>query len=204
MLFEDTYKTLEERCTGLFKEKGSKFIAWAVPVKTEEEVKLVLEELRKEYYDARHHCYAYILGPDKSAWRANDDGEPSGTAGKPIHGQLLSFDLTNVLIVVIRYFGGTKLGVSGLINAYKTAARDAIISGKIIELTVNEVYKIEFPYESMNEIMRIIKEESAQIIDNQFINNCIITYTIRKRDADKVNLRLRKTYAAKVTYLRNT
>lgn len=204
MLFEDTYKTLEERCTGLFKEKGSKFIAWAVPVKTEEEVKLVLEELRKEYYDARHHCYAYILGPDKSAWRANDDGEPSGTAGKPIHGQLLSFDLTNVLIVVIRYFGGTKLGVSGLINAYKTAAREAIISGKIIELTVNEVYKIEFPYESMNEIMRIIKEESAQIIDNQFINNCIITYTIRKRDADKVNLRLRKTYAAKVTYLRNT
>lgn len=204
MLFEDTYKTLEERCTGLFKEKGSKFITWAVPVKTEEEVKLVLEELRKEYYDARHHCYAYILGPDKSAWRANDDGEPSGTAGKPIHGQLLSFDLTNVLIVVIRYFGGTKLGVSGLINAYKTAARDAIISGKIIELTVNEVYKIEFPYESMNEIMRIIKDESAQIIDNQFINNCIITYTIRKRDADKVNLRLRKTYAAKVTYLRNT
>jgi uncharacterized YigZ family protein len=204
MLFEDTYKTLEERCTGLFKEKGSKFIAWAVPVKTEEEVKLVLEELRKEYYDARHHCYAYILGPDKSAWRANDDGEPSGTAGKPIHGQLLSFDLTNVLIVVIRYFGGTKLGVSGLINAYKTAAREAIISGKIIELTVNEVYKIEFPYESMNEIMRIIKEESAQIIDNQFINNCIITYTIRKRDADKVNLRLRKTYAAKITYLKNT
>lgn len=204
MLFEDTYKTLEERCTGLFKEKGSKFIAWAVPVKTEEEVKLVLEELRKEYYDARHHCYAYILGPDKSAWRANDDGEPSGTAGKPIHGQLLSFDLTNVLIVVIRYFGGTKLGVSGLINAYKTAAREAIISGKIIELTVNEVYKIEFPYESMNEIMRIIKEESAQIIDNQFINNCIITYTIRKRDADKVNSRLRKTYAAKITYLRNT
>lgn len=204
MLFEDTYKTLEERCTGLFKEKGSKFIAWAVPVKTEEEVKLVLEELRKEYYDARHHCYAYILGPDKSAWRANDDGEPSGTAGKPIHGQLLSFDLTNVLIVVIRYFGGIKLGVSGLINAYKTAAREAIISGKIIELTVNEVYKIEFPYESMNEIMRIIKEESAQIIDNQFINNCIITYTIRKRDADKVNSRLRKTYAAKITYLKNT
>lgn len=204
MLFEDTYKTLKERCTGLFKEKGSKFIAWAVPVKTEEEVKLVLEDFRKEYYDARHHCYAYILGPDKSAWRANDDGEPSGTAGKPIHGQLLSFDLTNVLIVVIRYFGGTKLGVSGLINAYKTAAREAIISGKIIELTVNEVYKIEFPYESMNEIMRIIKEESAQIIDNQFINNCIITYTIRKRDADKVNLRLRKTYAAKITYLKNT
>lgn len=204
MLFEDTYKTLEERCTGLFKEKGSKFIAWAVPVKTEDDVKLVLEEFRKEYYDARHHCYAYILGPDKSAWRANDDGEPSGTAGKPIHGQLLSFDLTNVLIVVIRYFGGTKLGVSGLINAYKTAAREAIISGKIIELTVNEVYKIEFPYESMNEIMRIIKEESAQIIDNQFINNCIITYTIRKRDADKVNLRLRKTYAAKITYLKNT
>lgn len=204
MLFEDTYKTLEERCTGLFKEKGSKFIALAVPVKTEDEIKLVLEELRKEYYDARHHCYAYILGPDKSAWRANDDGEPSGTAGKPIHGQLLSFDLTNVLIVVVRYFGGTKLGVSGLINAYKTAAREAILSGKIIELTVNEVYKIEFPYESMNEIMRIIKEEFAQIIDNQFINNCIITYTIRKRDADKLNTRLGKTYAAKITYLKNT
>lgn len=204
MLFEDTYKTITTTYTGLYKEKGSKFIAIAIPVLNEESVKQKLEELRKEYYDARHHCYAYILGPDKSAWRTNDDGEPSGTAGKPIHGQILSFDLTNILIVVVRYFGGTKLGVSGLITAYKTAAKDALLQAEIIEKTVNEVYKLEFPYVVMNDVMRIIKEENLYIIDNQFNNSCIITYSIRKNEADRIKFRFLKTHENKITYLKTT
>lgn len=204
MLFEDSYKTITETCTGLYKEKGSKFIAIAIPVVNEESVKQKLAELRKEYYDARHHCYSYVLGPDKSAWRINDDGEPSGTAGKPIHGQILSFDLTNILIVVIRYFGGTKLGVSGLITAYKTAAKDALLQAEIIEKTVNEVYMLEFPYEVMNEVMRIIKEENLHIIDNQFNNSCIITYSIRKNEADRIKYRFLKTHENKITYLETT
>lgn len=129
MLFEDTYKTIASPSEGVFKDRGSKFIAKAFPVKTEDDIKIHLETLRKDYYDARHHCYAYQLGFDKSAYRINDDGEPSGTAGKPIFGQINSHDLTNILIVVIRYFGGTKLGVSGLINAYRTASKESISNG---------------------------------------------------------------------------
>jgi uncharacterized YigZ family protein len=204
MLFEDTYKTITQPGSGIYKEKGSKFIALAYPVTGEDGVKQILEDLRKEYYDARHHCYAYILGPDKSAWRVNDDGEPSGTGGKPIHGQILSFDLTNILIVVIRYFGGTKLGVSGLINAYKSAAKDALLQAEIVEKTVNEVYRLEFPYELMNDVMRIIKEEDLQIIENQFNNSCTITYSIRKNEADRVKTRLLKTHVNKITYLQTT
>ena len=157
MLFEDTYKTLAEPSEGQFKDRGSKFLAHAYPVSTEDEIKLQLEQLRKTYYDARHHCYAYQLGFDKSAYRINDDGEPSGTAGRPIHGQINSFDLTNILIVVIRYFGGTKLGVSGLINAYKTASKDAIENGKIITNIISEHYHIQFQYTEMNEVMKILK-----------------------------------------------
>ncbi len=204
MLFEDTYKTITQASSGLYKEKGSKFIALAYPVTGEGEVKQLLEDLRKEYYDARHHCYAYILGPDRSAWRVNDDGEPSGTGGKPIHGQILSFDLTNVLIVVIRYFGGTKLGVSGLINAYKSAAKDALSQAEIVEKTVNEIYRLEFPYELMNDVMRIIKEEDLHMIDNQYDNSCTITYSIRKNEADRVKTRLQKTHVNNITYLQTT
>lgn len=204
MLFEDTYKTITQPSSGLYKEKGSKFIALAYPVTGEDGVKKILEDLRKEYYDARHHCFAYILGPDRAAWRMNDDGEPSGTGGKPIHGQILSFDLTNILIVVIRYFGGTKLGVSGLINAYKSAAKDALSQAEIVEKTVNEIYKLEFPYELMNDVMRIIKEEDLQMIDNQFNNSCTITYSIRKNEADRVKIRLLKTHVNKITYLKTT
>ena len=156
MLFDDTYKTIKSPAQGIYKEKGSKFISFAYPVKTESEVKLLLEENKKEYYDARHHCFAYILGYDKSAWRLNDDGEPSGTAGKPIYGQLQSFDLTNTLLIVVRYFGGIKLGVSGLINAYKSAAKDALQNSSIIENTINELYKLIFPYEMINESMKRI------------------------------------------------
>lgn len=204
MLFDDTYKTITQTSSGLYKEKGSKFIALAYPVTHEDEVKEILAELKKEYYNARHHCYAYVIGPDKSAWRVNDDGEPSGTGGRPIHGQIQSFDLTNILIVVVRYFGGTKLGVSGLINAYKAAAKDALSQAEIIEKTVNEVYKLEFPYEEMNDVMRIIKEENIDILDNQYDEACIITYSIRKNDADRIKLRFMKTNVNQVTYLLTT
>lgn len=204
MLFDDTYKTITQTSSGLYKEKGSKFIALAYPVTNEDEVKEILAELKKEYYNARHHCYAYVIGPDKSAWRVNDDGEPSGTGGRPIYGQIQSFDLTNILIVVVRYFGGTKLGVSGLINAYKAAAKDALSQAEIIEKTVNEVYKLEFPYEEMNDVMRIIKEENIDILDNQYDEACIITYSIRKNDADRIKLRFMKTNVNQVTYLLTT
>ncbi|QKG80363.1 IMPACT family protein [Tenuifilum thalassicum] len=176
----DTYKTIEEPSEGIYKEKGSKFIAKAYPVRTEEEVKAILTKLREEYYDARHHCYAYILGAKKESWRANDDGEPSGTAGKPIHGQLLSFDVTNVLVVVIRYFGGTKLGVSGLINAYKTATQDALSNAKIITKTVDTIYKLTFGYVTMNDVMKLIKELNLEFIDQHFDNTCFIRLRVRK------------------------
>ena len=204
MLFDDTYKTITQESSGLYKEKGSKFIALAYPVNNEDEVKEILAELKKEYYNARHHCYAYVLNPDKSAWRVNDDGEPSGTGGRPIHGQIQSFDLTNILIVVVRYFGGTKLGVSGLINAYKAAAQDALSQAEIIEKTVNEVYKLEFPYEEMNDVMRIIKDENIDILDNQYDEACIITYSIRKNEADRIKFRFMKTNVIQVTYLLTT
>lgn len=177
---QDTYKTIEAPSEGIYKEKGSKFIAKAYPVKTEEQVKSIIEQLREEYYDARHHCYAYILGAKGEKWRANDDGEPSGTAGKPIHGQLLSFNLTNTLVVVIRYFGGTKLGVSGLINAYKTAAHDALSNARIITRTVDAIYKVTFGYATMNEVMRLVKDLNLHLMDQQFDNTCFIRVRVRR------------------------
>lgn len=176
----DTYKTIEAPSEGIYKEKGSKFLAKAYPVRTEEQVKAIVEQLKEEFYDARHHCYAYILGPKGEKWRANDDGEPSGTAGKPIHGQLLSFNLTNVLVVVIRYFGGTKLGVSGLINAYKTATYDALTNAKIITRTVDAIYRVTFGYTMMNEMMRLVKDLNLQIVEQHFDNTCFIKVRIRR------------------------
>lgn len=203
MLFDDTYRTIRNRATGQYKEKGSKFIAIASPVRDENEVKKELEAIRKEYYDARHHCYAYVIGFNREAYRINDDGEPSGTAGRPIHGQILSYDLTNVLIVVVRYFGGIKLGVSGLINAYKTAAGDALSQAEIAEMTVNEVYEVNFDYTVMNEIMKIVKEENLELLNTKFDLDCSLIFKIRKREADRVNSRIRKTYKSKVIYLRS-
>ncbi|HDP75787.1 MAG TPA: YigZ family protein [Bacteroidales bacterium] len=176
----DTYKTIEAPAEGIYKEKGSKFIAKAFPVKTEEQVKSIIDQVKEEYYDARHHCYAYILGPKGDKWRANDDGEPSGTAGKPIHGQLLSFNLTNVLVVVIRYFGGKKLGVSGLINAYKTAAHDALANAKIFTRTVDAIYRVTFGYTMINKAMRLVKDLNLQIVAQQFDNTCFIRVRIRR------------------------
>lgn len=201
MLFEDTYKTIDEPSTGLYKEKGSKFLAFAYPVKTDSEIKPIIEELKKKYFDARHHCYAYILGYDKSAWRVNDDGEPSGTAGKPIYGQLQSFDLTNVLVVVVRYFGGVKLGVSGLINAYKSAAKDSLDNATISERTINEIYKLEFPYEMINDAMKIVKDFNLQIVETVFDTHSKLVYKIRRNDAEKVISKCRSIYRFEVIYL---
>lgn len=197
-MFDYTYRTIAKESEGLYKEKGSRFIALAYPVRTEEEVKQHVADVKKKYYDARHHCYAYILGANKDAYRMNDDGEPSGTAGRPIHGQLLSKDLTDTLIIVIRYFGGIKLGVSGLINAYKTAAKDALDNNTIVERFVEEDYQLRFPPLSMNKVMQLLKRETVKITDQQYDTDCIIRFTVQKRDADNLLEALRKVDGAVV------
>ena len=197
-MFDYTYRTIAKESEGLYKEKGSRFIALAYPVRTEEEVKQHVAEVKKKYYDARHHCYAYILGANKDAYRMNDDGEPSGTAGRPIHGQLLSKDLTDTLIIVIRYFGGIKLGVSGLINAYKTAAKDALDNNTIVEKFVEEDYQLRFPPLSMNKVMQLLKRDTVKITDQQYDTDCIIRFTVQKRDADNLLEALRKVDGAVV------
>jgi uncharacterized YigZ family protein len=201
MLFDDNYQTITSPSQGIYKEKGSRFIALAFPVTTEEEIKLQLARLRKEYHDARHHCYAYLLGPDKSAWRVNDDGEPSGTAGKPIFGQIQSKDLTNVLIVVIRYFGGIKLGIPGLINAYRTAARDALEQAATVTRTVEEIYELQFDYLLMNDVMKILKEEHADILGQEFENACKLRFSIRQSSGMKITSRLQKVIGITTTFL---
>ncbi len=189
---EDKYLTISAPAEGLYKEKGSKFIAFAIPVSNVEQIKEILEEKRKEHHDARHVCYAYILGVDKADYRSNDDGEPSGTAGRPILGSLLSAGVTNVLIAVVRYFGGTKLGTSGLINAYKVASADALENAEIIEKTVDEEIHILFDYLVMNDVMKIIKDVAPQVLSQQFDNNCNMVLSIRKGDAPNLIERLKK------------
>ena len=182
-MFDDTYKTLAAPSEGLYKEKGSKFLAFAYPVHNLDEIKAHLEQLRKDYFDARHHCYAYILGPRKDAFRANDDGEPSGTGGRPIHGQLLSADLTDTLIVVVRYFGGILLGASGLANAYKTAARDAIDHATIVERTIDCRYRLAFAYEAMNDVMRILKDYDLKPQNPLYDMQCSLEVSIRQSES---------------------
>ena len=179
-MFDDTYRTLAAPAEGLYKEKGSKFLAFAYPVRTTDDVKAHLDELRKQYFDARHHSYAYILGPNKDAYRANDDGEPSGTGGRPIHGQLLSADLTDTLIVVVRYFGGILLGASGLANAYKTAARDAIDHAQIVEKTIDARYRLGFKYEAMNDVMRILKDFDLKPENPCYDMDCTLEVSVRQ------------------------
>ncbi|MCR9017271.1 IMPACT family protein [Aquiflexum gelatinilyticum] len=169
-----SYLTLSAVSEGLFKEKGSKFLAFAYSVKSEQEIKEILDGLRKKYFDARHHCYAYMLGKNKDVFRANDDGEPNHSAGDPILGQIRSHSLTNVLIVVIRYFGGTKLGVGGLINAYKTAAAEAIANNQIIETEDSQELNLHFNYPEMNQVMKLVKDHELEISGQKFDNSCEI------------------------------
>ena len=187
---EDLYKTIVSPAEGLYKEKGSKFLSFAYPVQSEGQIKELVAELKDKYYDARHHCYAWMLGADKKNFRANDDGEPSSTAGRPILGQIQSNDLTNVLIVVVRYFGGTKLGVSGLINAYREAAADALRNAEIVEKTVDEQIRICFSYLVLNDVMKIVKEENPEILERNFELQCEMLLSIRQKDMENLKERL--------------
>lgn len=189
---EDVFKTIEAQAEGIYKEKGSRFIALAYPVTREEEIRDIIAGLKEKYYDARHHCYAWRLGAAKTHFRANDDGEPSSTAGKPILGQIQSNDLTNILIVVIRYFGGIKLGVSGLINAYREAAADALRNAIIIEKTVDEQLRIHFSYMVMNDVMKIVKEEEPEVLERHFEMECDMLLSIRQKDMPALRARLEK------------
>ena len=193
----DIFKTIKSISTGTYSEKRSKFLAFAIPVSSVDEIKNLVAEYQKKYYDARHVCYAYMLGAERTEFRANDNGEPSGTAGKPILGQINSNELTDILIIVVRYFGGVKLGTSGLIVAYRLAAAEAIAAAEIIEKTVDEDITFFFEYPFMNDVMRIVKEENPAIISQSYDSDCSMTLRIRKSLMPKLRQRL-----AKVTSLR--
>lgn len=182
----DTYKTITSASEGYFKDKGSKFFAYAYPVHTEEEIKEILAGLKKDHHSARHHCYAWRLGKENIQFRANDDGEPSGTGGKPILGQLLSFELTNILVVVVRYFGGTLLGVSGLINAYRTAAAEALANAEIIEKIIESEYQLDFTYNQLNDVMQIIKQENLTVTNTRFEIKCRLWFSVRTSEEEKI------------------
>ncbi len=184
---KDTYNTIDNAVENiLFKEKNSKFIGYAYPITSENEVKTHIENLKKEHFSARHWCYAYQIGTETFKFRANDDGEPSNSAGMPIYGQIQSFELTNVLIVVVRYFGGVKLGVGGLISAYKTTAQLTLEEATIVEKTINKHFKITFDYKNMNKVMRIIKEKNLEIVNQKMELNCEIEIATRKKNAKQI------------------
>lgn len=197
-MVQDTYKTITDVSEGLYTEKRSKFIAVALPVKTVEEIKEHLEVYQKKYYDARHVCYAYMLGHERKDFRANDNGEPSGTAGKPILGQINSNELTDILVIVVRYFGGIKLGTSGLIVAYKAAAAEAIAAATILEKTVDDEVTVLFEYPFMNDVMRIVKEEEPEIVDQSYDMDCRMTLRIRRSCMPRLRERLSKVETARL------
>ena len=188
----DEYKTIQATGEGFYSEKRSKFLAFAHHVETVDEVKGILADYRKKYYDARHVCYAYMLGPMRTEFRSNDDGEPSSTAGKPILGQINSNELTDILIVVVRYYGGVNLGTSGLTVAYREAASDAISHADIVTRQVEEMVKYDFPYVMMNDVMRIIKDMQPRIVSQKYDNTCSVVLAIRKSEAEELRSRLQK------------
>lgn len=193
LMQSDNFLTIAKPSDGLFKDKGSKFLAFAFPVRDEEEIKVILSNLRKEHFSARHCCYAWSLGAEEGRFRINDDGEPSGTAGRPIYGQIQSFKLTNILIVVVRYFGGTLLGVSGLIQAYKKAALDAINNSEIITGTLEFLVEVKFEYIAMNDLMQLIKEEQLEIIDSQFDLHSRLRLKVRSAKLEMIKMKIEKT-----------
>ena len=202
MLFSDSYYTIKFPHQALIKDRGSKFIGFVFPVVNESEIKNHLLQLRKEHPNANHHCYAWRLGADKSAFRFNDDGEPSNTAGKPIYGQIQAKDLTNVLLVVVRYFGGTLLGVGGLINAYKTAAAEAINGAIILEKFILFEYRIEFDEDVINHVMRILKINEAKIISHTYENQNSVVFQIKKQNAVNLEKDFADLYTTKLNYLK--
>ncbi|WP_231459624.1 MULTISPECIES: YigZ family protein [unclassified Pedobacter] len=201
MLFDDSYKTINKPSEAIFRDKGSKFIAYAYPIRSDEEIKPIINALRTEHAKARHFCYAYRLTTDRSVFRVNDDGEPSGTAGRPILNCLLSEDVTYILVVVVRYFGGTLLGVPGLINAYKTATIEALQNAEKITKTINDVYEVYFDYLQMNDVMKLIKDEGLEVIEQKFDINCIIKFEIRKAQLNQVLAKFDKIENIKLKYL---
>jgi uncharacterized YigZ family protein len=200
MLFDDTYRTIENPSEGIFRDRGSKFLAYAYPISSENDIKAIVTSLKTEHPKANHHCWAMRLTPDRTVFKLNDDGEPSGTAGRPILNILLSKDLTNLLVVVVRYFGGTLLGVPGLINAYKMATEEALTHAVIIEKTVNDVYTIGFDYLQMNDVMRLIKDADLAILDQQFDNDCSIQVSVRKMQVNVVLDKLHKVTGVSIKY----
>jgi uncharacterized YigZ family protein len=201
MLFEDTYKTIKLPSEGLFKDRGSKFLAFAFPIEHENEVKTYVDNLRKEHFKAVHHCFAFRLGLDKTNFRVNDDGEPSGTAGRPILNVLLSQEITNILVVVVRYFGGTLLGVPGLINAYKSATSEALLLANVIEKTVNDVYKVGFEFVQMNDVMKVVKEFNLKIRNQTYDNQCTMELEFRKSLTNQVVGKIEKIDNIALEYL---
>ncbi len=187
---KDSFLTLSSSSEGLLKDRGSKFIAYAFPVQSIEDVENRLSDVRKEHHSARHHCYAYRLGVDGEQYRANDDGEPSGSAGKPIHGQLLSFEITNALVVVVRYFGGVKLGVGGLIQAYKGAAKEALTQGKLKEVIIYSNIRLTFAYGSMNAAMQLVNQFDLKIYSQQFDNDCLMLVGVRRSKRNEIHSKL--------------
>jgi uncharacterized YigZ family protein len=198
----DSYKTIKSLSEGLFKDKGSKFLAFAYPFENEFEIKKIIEPLRKEHFKAVHFCYAYRIGLDKNNYRVNDDGEPSGSAGRPILNVLLSKEITNILVVVVRYWGGTLLGVPGLINAYKSATEEAIVNSEIIEKTVNDVYQVTFDYVQMNDVMKVVKDFDLKIRNQQFDNQCVIEIEFRQSISSQVIGRFEEIDEIEVEFLR--
>lgn len=201
MLFEDTYQTIYAPSEGIFRDRGSKFIGYAYPVRAESEIKEILSHIKSAHPKARHYCWALRLSQDTSVFRFSDDGEPSGSAGRPILNTLLSSKLTNILAVVVRYFGGTLLGIPGLINAYKSATEAALDTAKIISQTVNDVYLLEFDYLQMNDVMRIIKDEHLPVNKQTFETNCSLEIDIRKTQVNKIITKLGQISNLKVTYI---
>ena len=201
-MFDDTYKEVKNHTTGIYKEKGSKFIAYSYPVYSEQEVKEKLEEIKKIEHAARHHCYAYVLHADKSAWRVNDDGEPSSTAGKPILGQIQSNDLTNILIIVVRYFGGVKLGIPGLIRSYKTAVAIAIADTEIIIKTIKERYEVSFKYPQINAVMQLVKEFNLEIINTDFQIDSKLIFTAPKSKTNTIMNAFKNNHGLSIKYIK--
>ena len=195
---EDTYRTIRDLSEGYYTEKRSRFLSFALPVRTPDEVKTLIDAYRKKYYDARHVCWAYMLGPDRTTFRANDDGEPSSTAGKPILGQINSNNLTDILIIVVRYFGGIELGTSGLIVAYRTAAAEAIAAARIEERTIDETITITFEYPHLNSVMRIVKEDKPDVLTQSFELTCEMTLRIRQSRMDTLKSRLLKVDSLRI------
>lgn len=195
---DDTYRTIRDLSEGYYTEKRSRFLSFALPVRTPDEVKTQVDAYRKKYYDARHVCWAYMLGPDRTTFRANDDGEPSSTAGKPILGQINSNNLTDILIIVVRYFGGIELGTSGLIVAYRTAAAEAIAAAHIEERTVDETITITFEYPHLNSVMRIVKEDKPEVLTQSFELTCEMTLRIRQSRMDALKSRLLKVDSLRI------